>query len=73
MSISRRLGILLLSIAILALCTLACIDPDIGPDPLPTAPPTPVPATPVSVQVAVGVRFYDKVPTAFFHLLGKFF
>lgn len=71
MSISRRLGILLLSISVLALCTLACIDPDIGPDPLPTAPPTPVPATPVNVQVAVDVRFYDKVPTAFFHLLGK--
>jgi hypothetical protein len=52
---------------------LACIqvDPDV-PDPLPTQAPTSVPKTGTSapVEVLVDVRYYEKVPTAFYHLLG---
>jgi len=71
-----RLKTLVLSIALLALTTLACITvdpPGGGENPLPT--PIPATATPgrehTSAQVDVGVRYINKVPTAFYHLLGK--
>ena len=75
MSKHLRLRTLLLSVLILITGTLACIEiePDTPPDPLPTAVATQTPATGTSapVKVDVGVRYYGKVPTAFYHLLGK--
>ncbi len=71
----RRLQTLVLSIALLALSTLACITVDPGGREKPL--PTPVPTTAVpdqeqaSAQVDVSVRYINKVPTAFYHLLGK--
>lgn len=74
----RRTRTIALSILVLVVTLLACINigtPDGGDNPLPTPePPTPTPAGSSNVspaQVAVGVRYYTKVPTAFYHLLGK--
>jgi hypothetical protein len=71
---NQRLRTLLLSIVVLAASTLACIqvDPEVS-EPLPTPPPTATPQTgpAAPVQVSVDVRYYEKVPTAFYHLLGQ--
>jgi hypothetical protein len=70
----QRLYVFVFSLLILGASTMACIeiDPDVGPDPLPTAVPTQAVAdTGDPVQVDVGVRYYEKVPTAFYHLLGE--
>ena len=75
MSTHRRVQTLWLAMLILAMSTLACIEigPDTPPDPPPTAEPTPSaqegalnPAT-----ILVNARYYGKVPTAFYHMLGK--
>ena len=72
---SRRAKTAILAVLILVTSTLACIkiDPDVGPDPLPTPVPTQPPADESAkpVLVDVSVRYYEKVPTAFYHLLGK--
>jgi hypothetical protein len=71
---NRRLRTMLLSVLVLAASTLACIqiDPEVS-DPLPTPPPTATPQTgpAAPVKVSVDVRYYEKVPTAFYHLLGQ--
>ena len=69
-----RFHALVLSVLILAMSTLACIeiDPDVDPDPLPTPVPTQTPEVAADpVKVDVHLRYYEKVPTAFYHLLGK--
>jgi len=70
-----RLKTILLCILLLATITLACLDiePDPGEKPLPTpAPPTPtVVDAPPPPDIDVDVIYYEKVPTAFYHLLGK--
>ena len=74
MSKTERLRVGILSFAILVISTLACIkiEPDVGTDPLPTPIPTEPPKEDTSspVNVDVNLRYYEKVPTAFYHLLG---
>jgi hypothetical protein len=67
---------LILAVVSLALSTLACItiDTHSGGGPLPTPEPTATLSSDplrVPVQVSVDVQYYSKVPTAFYHLLGK--
>lgn len=73
---TRRPQRLALSTLFLTLILLACIniDPDPDPDPLPTPPPTATAETANVTpppQIQVKVQYYNKVPTAIYHLLGK--
>ncbi len=70
-----RLNRLSWAVAVLATLMLACvnIEPDVSENPLPTpAPPTPtLESAPPPPTVNVSVKYYNKVPTAIYHLLGK--
>jgi len=69
---NRRLT---LSTLLLTLLLLACINIDPAPGPEPLPPPTATPENVINVtpppQIAVVVQYYNKVPTAIYHLLGK--
>lgn len=66
---------LALPVLLLTLILLACINIDPDPDPDPLPPPTATPEEAISVtpppQIEVEVQYYNKVPTAIYHLLGK--
>ncbi|MBN1933155.1 MAG: hypothetical protein JW934_00745 [Anaerolineae bacterium] len=72
---TRRTPRLALSTFLLTLILLACIniDPDPDPDPLPTPLPTAESAANITPppQIEIKVQYYNKVPTAIYHLLGK--
>ncbi|MBN1582640.1 MAG: hypothetical protein JXA89_18160, partial [Anaerolineae bacterium] len=71
----RRSRVVTASLLLLAMTLLACINVDPGGgEPLPTpVPPTPTPEGDGKPppQIEVSARYYTKVPTAFYHLLGK--
>lgn len=70
-----RVRRLILTTFLLALFLLACIDVDPNPGPEPLPPPTATPESAATVnlppQIEIDVQYYNKVPTAIYHLLGK--